>query len=135
MKRGSWIAAAVSGTVIMGLSLLWQGLENAQTAADRLRMLSNSALLAGVILAGIGALAWVSDEHFFDGIRYSVSSLVCRLRGKPKRYATYYDYIHREKAKGGGFLMIVPGLVFLGIAVLFTVLYLSLIPISAPTRR
>ncbi len=120
MKRVLWIAA---GALIVGLSLLWQGLENARTAADWLRMLSNSALLAGVILAGIGALAWVSDEHFFDGIKYSVSSLVCRLRGKPKRYATYYDYIHREKTKGGGFSMIVPGLVFLGIAVLFTVLY------------
>ncbi|MDE7193241.1 MAG: DUF3899 domain-containing protein [Oscillospiraceae bacterium] len=123
MKRGSWIAASVSGAVIMALALLWQGLENAKTAADWLRMLSNSALLAGVILAGIGALAWVSDEHFFDGIRYAASSLFSHLRGKPKRYATYYDYIHREKEKGGGFSMVVPGLIFLGIAILLTGLY------------
>lgn len=123
MKRGSWIAASVSGAVIMALALLWQGLENAKTAADWLRMLSNSALLAGVILAGIGALAWVSDEHFFDGIRYAASSLFSHLRGKLKRYATYYDYIHREKEKGGGFSMVVPGLIFLGIAILLTGLY------------
>lgn len=123
MKRVSWIAAAVGGAVIMALSLLWQGLENAKTAADWFRMLSNSALLAGVILAGIGALAWVSDEHFFDGIRYAAFSLFSHLRGKPKRYATYYDYIHREKEKGGGFSMLVPGLIFLGIAVGLTGLY------------
>lgn len=123
MKRVSWIAAAVGGAVIMVLSLLWQGLENAHNAADWLRMLSNSALLAGVILAGIGALAWVSDEHFFDGIRYAASSLFSHLRGKPKRYATYYDYIHREKKKGGGFSMLVPGLIFLGVAVGLTGLY------------
>ena len=107
----------------MALSMLWQGLENAHNAADWLRMLSNSALLAGVILAGIGALAWVSDEHFFDGIRYAASSLFSHLRGKPKRYATYYDYIHREKEKGGGFSMLVPGLIFLGVAVGLTGLY------------
>lgn len=123
MKRISWIAAAVGGAVIMALSMLWQGLENAHNAADWLRMLSNSALLAGVILAGIGALAWVSDEHFFDGIRYAASSLFSHLRGKPKRYATYYDYIHREKEKGGGFSMLVPGLIFLGVAVGLTGLY------------
>lgn len=123
MKRGSWIAAAVSGTVIMGLALLWQGLDSAETAADRLRILSNSALLAGVILAGIGALAWVSDERFFDGIRYAVTTLFSHLRGKPKRYATYYDYIHRERSKGGRFSMVIPGFVFLGIAVLLTGLY------------
>lgn len=123
MKRIPRIIAVVCGAVIMGLSLLWQGSENAVTAADWLRMLSNSALLAGVILAGIGALAWVSDEHFFDGIRYAASSLFSHLRGKPKRYATYYDYIHREKSKGGRFALLVPGLVFLGLAVLLTGLY------------
>lgn len=124
MKRVvSRVAAAAGGVVIMVLSLLWQGLENAHNVADWLRMLSNSALLAGVILAGIGALAWVSDEHFFDGIRYAASSLFSHLRGKPKRYATYYDYIHREKEKGGGFSMLVPGLIFLGVAVGLTGLY------------
>lgn len=123
MKRISLLIAAVVGLVIMGLSLLWQGTDNAEIAADWFRMLSNSALLAGVILAGIGALAWVSDEHFFDGIRYAVSSVFSHLRGKPKRYATYYDYIHREKTKGGRFKLIVPGLIFLGLAVLFTGLY------------
>lgn len=37
------------------------------------------------------------------------------LRGKPKRCATYYGYIRRERSKDGGFSM----------AVLFTVLYYS----------
>ena len=123
MKRLSWLAAAVCGLVIAGLSLLWQDIGGAEGALDIIRMLSNSALLAGVILAGIGALAWVSGEHFFDGIRYAFTSFVDTVRGKPKRYATYYDYIHREKGKGGGFSMVVPGLVFLALAVLLTVLY------------
>ena len=123
MKHIPRIIATICGAVIMGLSLLWQGTDNAETSADWFRMLSNSALLAGVILAGIGALAWVSDEHFFDGIRYAASSLFCHLRGKPKRYATYYDYIHREKTKGRGFALLVPGLVFMALAVLFTGLY------------
>lgn len=123
MKRILRLIAAVCGVLIMGISLLWQGIDSAKTAADWLRILSNSALLAGVILAGIGALAWISDEHFFDGIRYAVSSMFSHMRGKPKRYATYYDYIHREKEKGGGFSLLVPGLIFLGLAVVLTVLY------------
>lgn len=122
MRRGR-VAASVCGLAIAGLSLLWQGFGSAENAAERIRMLSNSALLAGVLLAGIGALAWVSGEHFFDGIRYAVSSLFSHLRGKPKRYATYYDYIHREKEKGGGFSLLVPGLVFLGLATALTGLY------------
>lgn len=123
MKRISRLIAFVCGAVIMGLSFLWQGLDNAKTSADWFRMLSNSALLAGVLLAGIGALTWVSSEHFFDGIRYAVSSIFSHLRGKPKHYATYYDYVHREKTKGGGFSLLVPGLIFLGLAVLLTGLY------------
>ena len=123
MKRSSWIASSVCGLLIMGFSLLWQGTGNAETLSDWIKILSNSALLAGVILAGIGALAWVSDKHFFDGIRYAVTSLFDDIRGKPKRYATYYDFINREKKKSGGFPMLVPGLVFLGLAVLLTGLY------------
>lgn len=126
MKYIPRIIATICGAVIMGLSLLWQGTDNAETSADWFRMLSNSALLAGVILAGIGALAWVSDEHFFDGIRYAASSLFSHLRGKPKRYATYYDYIHREKEKGGGFSMVVPGLIFLALAVALTAIYYTI---------
>jgi len=123
MKRISWFATALCGLMIMGFALLWQGIGNAETAADWIRILSNSALLAGVILAGIGGLAWVSDEHFFDGIRYAFTSFFDRLSGKPKRYATYYDFIHRPRKKGRGFSMLVPGLVFLGLAVLLTGLY------------
>ncbi|MCM1164822.1 MAG: DUF3899 domain-containing protein [Lachnospiraceae bacterium] len=123
MKRSSWLIAAVCGLIITGLGLLWQGVGSAETAADRFRIFSNATLLAGVILTGIGALAWVSDEHFFDGIRYSVSSLFARLSGKPKRYATYYDFIHRGKKKGSGFAMLLPGLIFLGLAVILTGLF------------
>lgn len=125
MKRfTARLIALLCGLALMALCIFWQGIGAAESLEDVLKILSNAALLPGVLLTGIGGLAWISDEHFFDGIKYATGSIFAHLRGKPKRFASYYDYIHREKAKSGGtFTMLIPGLIFLGIAVLLTVLY------------
>lgn len=90
---------------------------------DWILILGNSALVPGVLLTGLGAIVRISDEGFFDGIKYSMSSILTHLRGDKKRYASYYDYSKREKKKSGGNPLLMPGLFYLVMAVILTIAF------------
>lgn len=124
MKRhaGKLIAFAC-GLVLMLLSVLLQKPWETAYAKDWVRIFSNAALVPGVLLTGLGLIVRISDENFFDGIKYAASSMLSHLRNEPKRHATYYDYIHRKKKKGGASALLLPGLLFLFAAILLTLLF------------
>lgn len=118
--RGQLIAL-LCGCVLWLLCVLYQS--PLQTGArEWFRTLSNGALIPGVLFVGVSGMAWIAGEGLFDGIRYSISSMMAHMRGHEKRYATYYDYTKRGKA-APSFPMLLPGVAFLAAAVVFTVLY------------
>lgn len=126
MKRYTgWTAAAVCGVILFILGLLWQDLMAASGSRDWLRIFSNAALFPGTLLTGISLLVKIGEENVFDGIKYALGSLFTHLKGGSKRYATYYDYLHRERPqkRGGVLPMLTVGLCFLLAAVLFTTLF------------
>ena len=117
------LIALLCGAALFLLSLLYQKPGQISGAREWLRILSNAALLPGVLLSGLSTLLWISGEGLFDGLRYTMSSLMARLRGVDKRYASYFDYTQREKRKRTGNPLLLPGLFFLTAAILMTLLY------------
>lgn len=122
MKRhlGQWIVFLI-GLVLLLINVFYQGLPSA--ARDWYRVLSNAALVPGALLLGVGLLMWISDEGFFDGIRYSISTIFTHLRGTEKKYASYYAYSQRKRKKSGASSFLLPGLIFFLFSVLMLVLY------------
>ena len=117
------LTALLCGAVLWLISVLYQGLPQASNTKEWFLILSNGALIPGVLFVGISGMMWVAGEGLFDGIKYSMSSLMARMRGHEKRYATYYDYTRREKKEAPSFPMLFPGLTFLAAAVILTLLY------------
>ena len=117
------LIALLCGALLFVLSLLYQKPAQISGAREWLRILSNACLLPGVLLSGLSALLRISGEGLFDGLRYTMSSLLARLRGVDKKYASYFDYTRREKKQRGGDPLLLPGLFFLATAILLTILY------------
>jgi hypothetical protein len=121
MKRhaGKLIALLV-GLLLWGLAVLVQLEESPTDVQGWVRVLSNGALIPGVLYLGLSALIWIAGEGLFDGIKYATSSLWIHFKGEQKRYATYYDYIHRPKKERTGSVMLWPGVFFLLWALVLT---------------
>lgn len=116
-------ASLIIGFLLLVFGIFYQELPVGNDIREWLRILSNAALLPGVLLTGFGIIARISGEGLFDGIKYGISSLFTNLRGGKKRYASYYDYMHREKKKRGANPLMFPGILFLGAAVILTAVY------------
>lgn len=123
MKRyRGQVAALLCGIALWAACIAFQ--DPSQTAGMRewFRILSNGALIPGILFLGVSGLTWIAGDGQFDGIRYSMSTLLARLRGEQKRYATYFDYTRREKHQGG-YPLLPSGVFFLVAAILLTLLY------------
>lgn len=116
------LAALAFGLVLLVFSVIYQKPYAGSGTREWVRILSNSALVPGILLTGIGLLARISDEGFFDGIRYSMSTMLTHVRRREKKYDSFYDYMRREKKKSSNPLLL-PGLLYLAAAVVLTVLY------------
>ena len=117
------LIALLCGTLLFAGSLFYQKPAQISGTREWLRILSNAALLPGVLLSGLSVLLRISGEGLFDGLRYTMSSLLARLRGVDKKYASYFDYTRREKKQRTGDPLLLPGLFFLATAILLTILY------------
>ena len=91
------------------------------------QILSDSFLVAGVLVTGFGLLLFVSNEGVFDGLRYGFKVLAQMFKRRPTPVKeTYFDY---RTAKGRNKLafgyMVFCGIGFLAICFLFSILYAS----------
>ena len=124
MKRHlGQLIALLCGIAMFLASLFYQEPSRISGVREWLRIASNAALLPGVLFVGLSAMMRISGEGVFDGIRYTMTSMIARLRGVDKQYASYFDYIRREKKKKAGDPLLLPGLFFLAAAVVMTLLY------------
>ena len=96
----------------------------AQTELSKIfHILTDSFCVPAVLISGMGALVFVSNEGAFDGITYAVTSFLDIFRKEKKnQYHTYFDY---KESKGKrdtsfGFMLIVG----LGFMVITGVMYL-----------
>lgn len=113
------IAASAAGLLVMVGCVFLQG-ASPQSASEWMLVLSNAALVPGVAMTGIGALAAISGEGIFDAMKYTFSAIWTHLRGGKLKYDSYYAYTKREhKPKQSMGFLIIPGVVLLAIALAF----------------
>lgn len=118
---------ALIGALMVFIVMRNYGYADAATQVDKVLILSNAFTIPGVILIMVGFLVMASNEGAFNGISYAMSYAVRMLipGGGAAKQEKYGDYVMRrrekEKAKVG-FIFLV-GLVYLVVAIVFTVLF------------
>ena len=128
-EKKKWIGAAVTLAVALAIALavsVWRGFAWENALALNCRYLSDGFFVSGMLLAGLGALIWISTTGFFDMLSYGVHSLTVLFSTlkKPKDHETFYDYKTARAAKRGRPRM---GILFAGIGcILISLLFLAL---------
>ena len=118
-----YAVCVIPAGLIATLVLSQHGYKEAATDMERYRILCDAFTIPGVILIMVGALIWISNTGFFDGISYSVGIALKRLLpfASIQMEDKYYDYKMRKKEarlKGYHFVFIT-GAVFLAAALFF----------------
>lgn len=124
MKRyAGKLTAFLCGLLLFILGIVCQDVGNAAGVKDRICIISNAALMPGVLFTGLGILMLIAGEGIFDGIKYTFSSMITHLRREQKRYASYYEYTQREKKQGNVSPLLLSGIFYLAVAVILTILF------------
>lgn len=118
---------ALIGALMVFIVMRNYGYADAATQVDKVLILSNAFTIPGVILIMVGFLVMASNEGAFNGISYAMSYAVRMLipGGGAAKQEKYGDYVMRKREKGKakvGFIFLV-GLVYLLVAIVFTVLF------------
>ena len=132
-KRVLSIVLKYGITLLFGAALAWSvlglhGYGEAATDAERYRALSDAFTIPGMLLLMLGLLVALSHAGSFIGLGYVMTHMLGGLIPgmRTHKEERFYDYYQRkkkkEKAGGYGFL-IISGLILLGVAVVFLVLF------------
>ena len=95
-----------------------------------IRILADALFLPGALFVGISLIGWISSKGTFDIFGYSMRSLFSMFKRESyyKRQETFFDYRQSkdETRKPFNLPMLVVGLVFLALGLIFTVVFLIL---------
>ena len=131
MNRFWKIAARYGAALLVAGGMAWLALwlrdyTGTEPPAERYMKLCDAFTIPGVSLTMLSALIALANAGSLTGVGYMMSYLFSRLiPGLGVRGESYADYLERKSAdrvKGYGFILHV-GLLFLGIAVAFLVLF------------
>ena len=136
MKNKKWIywgALAAFEVFAAVMIARYQGLGAGQTLSMNMRFLSDGCFVVGLMMAGIGALTWVATTGFFDmlsyGVIYGVRAVIGLFGGNRKpNDQTFCDYKTAKDEKRGAaqYVILVSGIVFVALSVVFLTLYYRL---------
>lgn len=117
-------------TFVVGLILaLWVMISKDLFAEERLYMiyqiLAESFSVPAVLMLGFGGLVFVSNEGMFDSLSYGLTSFIDLFRKeKRNKFKTFYDYKESKKDRSMSFgYLLICGIVFVAIAIVFHLLY------------
>lgn len=98
-----------------------------QSMPNVIRILSDASLLPAVIFCGLGGLTFASNSGTFNMMVYGTKSFFCHLFKRTEfleQYSDYFEYNkEKTKEKAPFAFILIPGMVFMGLAILFTVIY------------
>lgn len=124
--------AIMVGAAFLTLSLSLNHFLEAETAAEKVRLLCDGFTIGGTVLVCAGAFVWLHNQGMFHGIGYALSYAVKGLipgalaTDVPERYG---DYVERKNEKGPvkgySFLFVVGG-GFFAVAVILLIAFFLL---------
>jgi hypothetical protein len=116
-KYGGWLASIAVGVVICLL------VAAAEQGSAPLAIASDSCFVAGVLLAGLGALAWIATFGGFNALGYGTYLLFRKLspsKSKFENRKTYLEYsLEKQEHHKAPKAILVPGLAYLLLAAIF----------------
>lgn len=122
-----YIITFAVGLVIAVMVFAEKDLLGQTDAKEAIRILSDGFLLSGVLITGMGLLIYVSNDGFFDIFSYGVKSFLLVFQRDPLKRRmdkSFYDYrIENLEHKHGFRHIVIVGIVFLLLAVIFTVVF------------
>ncbi len=116
---------ALAGLALFLFSAYQFGLFSASQPVKVFEILSDACLMPGVLLAGVAAISWTGSLGTYDMIGYSMQTLFFFIpKVNENRAKSFYDYRQAKEEKGRSWLfeMLIVGLVFLALAVIFLII-------------
>lgn len=93
------------------------------------RILSDAFALPGIVIGGFGLLVVLSNEGAFDIISYGFTLFIGKFKKdvSARKYKTYYDYKIAKRGNKKSFAnILIVGIFYFLLSILFTILYLNL---------
>ncbi len=101
-----------------------------QSKSEMMKILSNAFFVPGVLFVGVGSIIFVSNVGYFNLFDFGFKQLFNQFGPKEKRkafrekYPDYYTYNkEKQKERAQYTFILFPGIFFILLAVLFTVLF------------
>lgn len=116
------------GITVAFLLMLYKDIFHAKTSVDVFHILCDAFFVPGVLIAGFGLLVLSSNGGTFDMLTYGVIRFFTFFKKDLKaKYKTFYDYRTAQQGSPRKFLyLVLTGLTFILISVIFMLLYLHL---------
>ena len=124
-----WLKYVITGSIGLGFALiimLAKGVFNQEDTQQVYKILSDSFFVPGVCIAGFGLLIFASNGGTFDMLSFGMKKFFSLFKRdlKGTMNETFYDYrVAKEGTEKSFGYMIIVGLVFIAISVIFVVLY------------
>ena len=127
MKKAlPYLITTAVGAVITIAIIFGRGITKATDIVTISHILSDGFLVPGVILAGVGLLIFASNGGAFDMLAYAGILLISIFKKNPqdRKYKDFYEYRQAKKEKKRGFaFMLIVGLAFIAVSVIFVIVY------------
>ena len=120
-------AICVAIEVVIAFLVIWSKGFFTQSAAVNIQILSDAFFVSGILMTLFAGMMYVSGEGALIGIgfvlRNAVLTFIPMGRTKQERYADYRERKLSEKKKHNDRCILVTGLIFLFIGVVFTAIW------------
>lgn len=126
-----YLITAAVGIVLAFIVLLIKDVFHLTQIVDVMKILCDGFFVSGILLACFGGLVFASNGGVFDMITYGVKHLFWLFKKNPadRKYKDFYEYrmAMKEKKRSFGFMVVV-GLAFIAISLIFLALYYNYLP-------
>ncbi len=130
VNKNSLIGFTIFGFVLYFIGFFVKNPLNAESLEKTFQLLSDCAVIPGVVLILFYSLSWVAKEGMFDGLTYAGRFLGSMFVPNSRIYdkdGDYHSYKQKKLEKRSEKLnkdSLIVGLVFFAIAIIFYILYI-----------
>lgn len=121
-----YLITAVLGIAITVIIICVNHIWERESAQGVMQILSDAFLIPGVIIGGVGLLVFASNGGAYDMLGYAMLMFFNLFRRdvNKRKYKDFYEYRQSKKDRKHGFaFMLIVGVVFIAVAVVFLILY------------
>lgn len=120
-------AVCIGVALLITVAVFWSKGFFTDSAAVNVQILSDGFYVSGILLTLMAGMVYVSGEGIFIGVGFVLRNVVLAFipggRAKMERYGDYRERKLGKLKKAGDHCLLITGLTFLAIGVLFSVIW------------